>query len=45
MPDLNDLPLYNAVPKGNRRHSFTGGHVSILLEKFYTWKQHRFGAL
>jgi len=43
MSDLNDPPLYNPVPKRNRPHSFTGGYVPILLERFYTWKQHRLG--
>jgi len=37
MPDINIPPLYNPVLNVNRPHLFTGDHMSILLEKFYTW--------
>ena len=33
MAELDNPPLYNPAAKGNCSHSFTGGYVSVLLEK------------
>jgi len=37
MPEIDGPPLYNPEPKGNWPHSFTGGYVSIWLNRLHKW--------